>query len=83
MGFKIKLSISAKRLLAKRGYDPKFGARPLRREIQVSLEDYLSEIFLQRKFSEGTIIKIDTNKSDFQFSFVEKNKSIIKNKSTK
>ena len=50
MGFKIKLSISAKRLIAKRGYDPKFGARPLRREIQVSLEDYLSEVFLQKKF---------------------------------
>ena len=81
MGFKIKLSISAKRLLAKRGYDPKFGARPLRREIQVSLEDYLSEIFLQRKFPEGTTIKVDTNKSDFRFSFVEKNTSTLKNKS--
>ncbi len=83
MGFKIRLSISAKRLLAKRGYDPKFGARPLRREIQVSIEDYLSEVFLQRKFPEGTIIKVDTNKSDFQFSFVEKNTSTIKNKSEK
>ena len=73
MGFKIKLSISAKRLLAKRGYDPKFGARPLRREIQVSIEDYLSEVFLRRKFSEGTTIKVGTNKSEFQFSFIEKN----------
>jgi len=81
IGFKIKLSISARRLLAKRGYDPKFGARPLRREIQVSIEDYLSEVFLQRKFSEGTIIKVDTNKSDFQFSFIEKSASNLKNKS--
>ena len=78
MGFKIKLSISAKRLLAKRGYDPKFGARPLRREIQVSLEDYLSKVFLQRKFSEGTMIKVDANKSEFQFSFVEENTSTLK-----
>ena len=83
MGLKIKLSVSAKRLLAKRGYDPKFGARPLRREIQVSLEDYLSEVFLQREFPEGTIIKVDTNKSNFQFSFVEKNISTLKNKSEK
>tara|TARA_B100000003_G_scaffold207487_1_gene225170 strand:- start:65 stop:2521 length:2457 start_codon:yes stop_codon:yes gene_type:complete len=81
MGFKIKLSISAKRLLARRGYDPKFGARPLRREIQVSLEDYLSEVFLQKKFPEGTLIKVNTNKSEFQFSFVEKNTSSLKNKS--
>jgi len=84
MGFKIKLSISAKRLLAKRGYDPKFGARPLRREIQVSIEDYLSEVFLQREFPEGTTIKIDSNKSDFKFSFVEKNTPTLKkNKSAK
>jgi ATP-dependent Clp protease ATP-binding subunit ClpC len=81
MGFKIKLSISAKRLLARRGYDPKFGARPLRREIQVSLEDYLSEVFLQKKFPEGTLIKVNANKSEFQFSFVEKNTSSLKNKS--
>ncbi len=81
MGLKIKLSISAKRLLARRGYDPKFGARPLRREIQVSLEDYLSEVFLQKKFPEGTLIKVNTNKSEFQFSFVEKNTSSLKNKS--
>ena len=78
MGFKIKLSISAKRLLAKRGYDPKFGARPLRREIQVSIEDYLSEVFLRRKLSEGTTIKVGTNKSDFQFSFIEKNTTKLK-----
>ena len=78
MGFKIKLSISAKRLLAKRGYDPKFGARPLRREIQVSLEDYLSEVFLRQKFSEGTMIKVDTNKSEFQFSFIEQNTTKLK-----
>ena len=83
MGLKIKLSISAKRLLAKRGYDPQYGARPLRREIQISLEDYLSEVFLKRTLPEGTIIKVDANKSNFRFSFIEKNKSSAKNKSSK
>ncbi len=83
MGFRIKLSASAKRLLAKKGYDPKFGARPLRREIQVSIEDHLSEVFLQRKFPEGTIIKVDTNKFDFQFSFLEKSASTKTGKTTK
>jgi len=83
MGLKIKLSISAKRLLAKRGYDPQYGARPLRREIQISLEDYLSEVFLKRTLPEGTIIKVDSNKSNFRFSFIEKNKSSAKNKSSK
>ena len=83
MGLKIKLSISAKRLLAKRGYDPQYGARPLRREIQISLEDYLSEVFLKHTYPEGTIIKVDSNKSNFRFSFIEKNKSSAKNKSSK
>jgi ATP-dependent Clp protease ATP-binding subunit ClpC len=78
MGLKLKLSISAKRLLAKRGYDPKYGARPLRREIQLSLEDHLSEVFLKRTFPEGTIIKVDSNKSDFKFLFIDKNKSPVK-----
>ena len=83
MGLKIKLSISAKRLLAKRGYDPQYGARPLRREIQVSLEDYLSEVFLKRTFPVGTIIKVDSNKSNFKFLFIKKNKSPTKKKPLK
>ena len=83
MGLKIKLSISAKRLLAKRGYDPQYGARPLRREIQVSLEDYLSEVFLKRTFPVGTIIKVDSNKSNFKFLFIKKNKSPTKKKPSK
>ena len=83
MGLKIKLSISAKRLLAKRGYDPQYGARPLRREIQVSFEDYLSEVFLKRTFPVGTIIKVDSNKSNFKFLFIKKNKSPTKKKPLK
>ena len=83
MGLKIKLSISAKRLLAKRGYDPQYGARPLRREIQVSLEDYLSVVFLKRTFPVGTIIKVDSNKSNFKFLFIKKNKSPTKKKPLK
>ena len=83
MGLKIKLSISAKRLLAKRGYDPQYGARPLRREIQVSLEDHLSEVFLKRTFPVGTIIKVDSNKSNFKFLFIKKNKSPTKKKPSK
>ncbi len=83
MGLKLKLSIAAKRLLATRGYDPKFGARPLKREIQISIEDYLSEVFLKRKFPEGTTIKIDTSKSEFKFTFLEKSKTKLKKRSSK
>ena len=78
MGLKIKVSVSAKRLLAKRGYRPKYGARPMRREIQVAIEDYLSEMLLKENFKIGTIVKVDAMKNEFKFSFIEKKKSPIK-----
>jgi len=80
MGLKIKLSIGAKRLLVKNGYDPKYGARPLRREIQISIEDYLSEVLLKRTLIEGTTIKVDADKSGYKFSFIQKKKSPAKKK---
>ena len=77
-GLKIKVSISAKRLLAKRGYKPKYGARPMRREIQISIEDYLSEMLLKENFKIGTTVKVDANRNEFIFSFIEKKKSSTK-----
>ena len=67
-------------MLAKNGYDPKYGARPLKREIQVSIEDYLSEVLLKRKLIEGTTIKVDADNSGYKFSFIKKKKSPAKNK---
>ena len=78
IGLKIRVSISAKRLLAKRGYKPKYGARPMRREIQVSIEDYLSEALLKQNFGIGTLIKVDASKNEFKFSFIEKSKPSVK-----
>jgi ATP-dependent Clp protease ATP-binding subunit ClpC len=77
IGLEIRVSISAKRLLARRGYQPKYGARPMRREIQVAIEDYLSEVLLKRNFEIGTVIKVSANKNEFKFTFTEKNKSSI------
>ena len=78
IGLKIRVSISAKRLLAKNGYKPKYGARPMRREIQVSIEDYISESLLKQNFGIGTLIKVDADKNQFKFSFIEKSKSSVK-----
>jgi ATP-dependent Clp protease ATP-binding subunit ClpC len=47
-------------LLARRGYDPAFGARPLRRIITNLIEDPLAEGLLDGKFQEGDTIVIDT-----------------------
>ena len=78
IGLKIRVSVAAKRLLAERGYQPKYGARPLKREIQISLEDHLSEVLLKRDFQIGTLIKIDAIKGQFKFSYIEKKPSVKK-----
>ena len=56
----IELTPAAKDLLAKKGYDPVLGARPLRRTIQREIEDALSEKILFAEFTSGQYIKIDT-----------------------
>jgi ATP-dependent Clp protease ATP-binding subunit ClpC len=49
----------AKEWLAKEGYDPEFGARPLRRVIQTQVEDKLSDAVLSGRFHENDIVLID------------------------
>jgi len=55
----IELTLAAKEILAKRGYDPVLGARPLRRAIQREIEDALSEKILFGDIKAGEIILID------------------------
>jgi ATP-dependent Clp protease ATP-binding subunit ClpC len=57
----IELTSAAKGLLAKRGYDPVLGARPLRRTIQRELEDVLSEKMLFGDLKAGEIILVDVS----------------------
>ena len=57
----IELTTAAKALLAKRGYDPVLGARPLRRTIQRELEDVLSEKMLFGDLKAGEIILVDVS----------------------
>ncbi|WP_370891151.1 ATP-dependent Clp protease ATP-binding subunit [Janibacter sp. GXQ6167] len=55
----IELTPAAKQLLAKRGYDPVLGARPLKRTIQREVEDILSEKILFAELSAGEIVAVD------------------------
>ncbi|MGA0866035.1 MAG: ATP-dependent Clp protease ATP-binding subunit [Candidatus Nanopelagicaceae bacterium] len=55
----IELTAAAKGVLAKRGYDPLLGARPLRRTIQREIEDALSEKILFGELKGGQIVVID------------------------
>jgi len=75
----VELSDAARVWLAKEGYDPAFGARPLRRAIQKNVESPLSMELLGGKFKDGAIVQVDVdvekNKIVFQTSEPVKKKS--------
>ncbi|MBI8990350.1 ATP-dependent Clp protease ATP-binding subunit [Corynebacterium meridianum] len=60
----LELTDKAKRLLAKRGFDPVLGARPLRRTIQREIEDTLSEKILFGELGAGEIVTVDVENWD-------------------
>jgi len=65
----IEVSEEAKKLLAERGYDPVYGARPLKRTIQRDIQNPLALKILEGKYAEGDTVKIDVdNKKDIVFS---------------
>jgi ATP-dependent Clp protease ATP-binding subunit ClpC len=58
-GLKLELTDQAKEFLINKGYNPEFGARPLRRAIEHYIEDPLSEAMLKGEFKGKNLIKID------------------------
>ncbi|HXD08945.1 MAG TPA: AAA family ATPase, partial [Anaerolineales bacterium] len=75
----VELTDTARKWLAKEGYDPAFGARPLRRAIQKNVESPLSVELLGGKFKDGATVQVDidetTNKIVFHKSEPVKKKS--------
>ncbi|MGH7984602.1 MAG: ATP-dependent Clp protease ATP-binding subunit, partial [Candidatus Udaeobacter sp.] len=63
----LKLSDSAKELLAREGYDPVYGARPLRRTIQREILDPLSIDILEGKVREGQTVRVDAKDGALEF----------------
>ena len=59
LGYKVELTKRAKEYVAEKGFDEKYGARPLNRAIQKYLEDALAEEILKGELSEGDIITAD------------------------
>ena len=70
-GIHLELTPEAKLLLAKKGYDPQLGARPLRRAIQRLIEDPLSEKILWKEFHAGETIVVDADGEEITFRSVE------------
>ncbi|MHB1487877.1 MAG: ATP-dependent Clp protease ATP-binding subunit [Acidimicrobiales bacterium] len=70
-GLGFELTREAKILLAKKGYDPTLGARPLRRAIQQLVEDPLSERILWKEFRVGETIIVDAEGDEVVFRTIE------------
>ncbi|MFZ2051304.1 MAG: ATP-dependent chaperone ClpB [Solirubrobacteraceae bacterium] len=69
-GVEVVLSDAAKQLLGDLGYDPAYGARPLRRVIQKQLVDRLALALLQGEFGEGDTVKVDATDGELVFEKV-------------
>jgi ATP-dependent Clp protease ATP-binding subunit ClpC len=66
-GISLSISSKSKTFIVDKGYDPHFGARPLRRTIEDHIEDPLSEDILKGKFGYGSKIKIDVERDSLSF----------------
>jgi ATP-dependent Clp protease ATP-binding subunit ClpB len=65
--FQLAVSDVARDLLAAEGYDPAFGARPLKRVIQQRLQNELARELLSGQFAEGAVIAVDAADGEFTF----------------
>jgi ATP-dependent Clp protease ATP-binding subunit ClpC len=72
----LELTEKAKSWLAKEGYDPVYGARPLRRVIEKYIENPLSSKLLKGEIKEDDVIKVDLNKEGNELTF--KTKTAVK-----
>ena len=64
LGYHLELTDKAKDYIAEKGFDKKYGARPLNRAIQKYVEDALAEEIINANLSEGDAIKMDLNPAD-------------------
>jgi ATP-dependent Clp protease ATP-binding subunit ClpB len=61
----------ARDLLAEEGYDPAYGARPLKRAIQQRIQNALAKELLAGRFEDGAVITVDAQAGEFTFSATE------------
>lgn len=75
-GITLKISRAALDKIAKDGYDPENGARPLRRTIQNEIEDEIASMLIDGAVSKGDIIKIGASRDKLKFDLVKKQSKI-------
>lgn len=85
LGYKIKLTKGLKSYIVEKGFDPKYGARPLKRAIQKYIEDPVAEILVgDMSIKEGTVISVDYKSKDDKVTVkMTESKSKSKSNNTK
>jgi len=78
---KFQLTDGAKKYLAEQGFDPLYGARPLKRAIQKNLEDPIADELLMGHFKEGSTIQVKL-KGKSELVFTELGKEPVSDKET-
>jgi ATP-dependent Clp protease ATP-binding subunit ClpB len=69
LGIQLEVRDDARRFLAEAGYDPVFGARPLKRAIQRYLQDPLAMLLLDEEVAEGTTVRVDHDAEGGRLAF--------------
>ncbi|HWQ27144.1 MAG TPA: ATP-dependent Clp protease ATP-binding subunit [Chlorobaculum sp.] len=80
MGIEVQIDEKAKEFLVDKGYDQKYGARPLKRALQKYVEDPLAEEMLKGRFTEGSVISITFDEKEKELRFTDATASPKKGK---
>jgi ATP-dependent Clp protease ATP-binding subunit ClpC len=72
LGYDIQLTEEAKDYIAEKGFDPNFGARPLKRAIQKFLEDPIAEEILKGELVQGDTMEVDFDKEKSEIRIIGK-----------
>jgi ATP-dependent Clp protease ATP-binding subunit ClpB len=76
-GLTLDVTDAAKAFLAREGWDPTYGARPLKRAIQRELQDPLALRILQGEFREGSTIRVDVDGQGLTFTSVAEREGVV------
>ena len=66
-GIEIELTDAAKEQIAEEGWDPTYGARPLKRALQRLVENPLAKLLLEGEFTEGDVVRVDVSDGELAF----------------
>lgn len=78
MELKLKVTDEAQDYLIDKGFDEKYGARPLRRALQTYLEDSMAEEILEGRIERGDSVTVEKGENGLKFSVRHKRKTPVK-----